>query len=146
VVLALFAGVFFAPLNHERELAVQAMIVLSGFAMGLQSATVKRLNLPGIATTYITGTMTSLISGLVLHWGGEEAGEEEKEETRLDPSIALQAWVFILYALAAVTTAVLYKRSPSIAALLPLLAIVGATLSVYVQHPPHPPQKATTEM
>ncbi len=140
IVLALFAALFFAPFPQKDERVVEALIVLSGFAMGMQSATVKRLNLPGIATTYITGTMTSLISGLIHHWGSEEEEGKEEEGSQMERSLALQAWVFILYALAAVASAVLYQHWPSGVALLPLIAIAAVTISVYVQHPPkiHP--------
>jgi uncharacterized membrane protein YoaK (UPF0700 family) len=137
MVLALFAAVFFLPLPHSSEISLELLISLSGFAMGMQSATVKRLNLPGIATTYITGTMTSLISGLIHHWGSEESeGDETEDPPGLHPSIALQAWVFMLYALAAVSSAVLYKYWPSGVALLPLVAMIAVTISVYTQHPP----------
>lgn len=136
LVMGLFTGVFFLPFPLTSEGMVQALIVLSAFAMGLQSATVKRLNLPGIATTYITGTMTSLISGLVRHWGTEESDEDELYSVRLDPSVALQAWVFVLYALAAIVSAVGYKRWPVVPALLAFGASVGVTISLYKQHPP----------
>lgn len=135
VVMAMFTAVFFVPLPLTNEGIVQALIILSAFAMGLQSATVKRLNLPGIATTYITGTMTSLISGLVHHWGSEDENEDEADSTGLDPSVSLQAWVFILYALAAIVSAVAYTRWPVVVALLPLAASVGVTVSVYQQRP-----------
>lgn len=137
IVLALFTVVFFSPLHQTSELSLESLIILSGFAMGMQSATVKRLNLPGIATTYITGTMTSMIAGLIHHWGSEETEGDEKEESAgLNPSIALQAWVFVLYALAAVASAVVYKYWPTGVALLPFIAIVAVTISVYKQHPP----------
>ena len=133
-VMALFAAVFVLPVSLQSEGTIAALIVLSAFAMGMQSAIVKRLNLPGIATTYITGTMTSLMSGLVHHWKAEKELPEEKEELALaERSMALQAWVFILYALAAVASAVLYRRWPAVVALLPLIAIVAVTVSVYVQ-------------
>lgn len=141
VIMAMFTAVFFLPFPLTNEWMVQALIVLSAFAMGLQSAAVKRLNLPGIATTYITGTMTSLISGLVRHWGSEDENENEPEATGLDPSVALQAWVFILYALAAIVSAIGYRRWPEGVALLPLLASLGVTVSVYKQHPPGKKQK-----
>jgi uncharacterized membrane protein YoaK (UPF0700 family) len=145
VVLGIFAAVFFMPLSRESEATVEALIVLSAFAMGLQSATVKRLNLPGIATTYITGTMTSLISGLVHRWGSEKEGHEEKESLLLtERSLALQAWVFVLYALAAVASALVYRRWPAGVALLPLIAIGAVTFSVYVQHPARP--RGSTEL
>jgi uncharacterized membrane protein YoaK (UPF0700 family) len=40
------------------------LIVLSGLAMGIQSAVARRLAVPGIATTYITGTITALVAEL----------------------------------------------------------------------------------
>ena len=40
------------------------MIVLSGLAMGIQSAVARRLAVPGISTTYITGTITALVAEL----------------------------------------------------------------------------------
>jgi uncharacterized membrane protein YoaK (UPF0700 family) len=136
IVLALFAAVFFlrAPLGPNAF--VYLAIILSGFAMGMQSATVKRLNLPGIATTYITGTMTSLVSGLVHHWGPGEVDDEDEDFSGIERSLWLQAWVFILYALSAIASGLLHKSWPAGVALLPLVAIVLVTISVYVMHPP----------
>jgi uncharacterized membrane protein YoaK (UPF0700 family) len=46
--------------------ALEAVLVgLSAVAMGLQSAAVVRLGVRGISTTYVTGTLTGLISGVV---------------------------------------------------------------------------------
>jgi uncharacterized membrane protein YoaK (UPF0700 family) len=41
--------------------AAQALVFLAALAMGLQSTAVQRLGIPGVATTYITGTLTSVI-------------------------------------------------------------------------------------
>lgn len=41
------------------------LIVLSGLAMGIQSAAVLAIDVPGVATTYITGTLTQMISKVV---------------------------------------------------------------------------------
>ncbi|HEY6971216.1 MAG TPA: YoaK family protein [Candidatus Angelobacter sp.] len=134
-VMSLFAAVFVLPVSLQSEGTIAALIVLSAFAMGMQSAIVKRLNLPGIATTYITGTMTSLMSGLVHHWKAEKELPEEAEQLAIaERSMALQAWVFILYAVAAVASAVLYRHWPAVVALLPLVAIVAVAISVYVQN------------
>src|SRR5215468_5008214 len=132
VILGLFAACFFLPFPLTNEAVVETVIVLSAFAMGLQSATVKRLNLPGIATTYITGTMTSLISGLVHHWGPNDEGDEDDGFSETARSMWLQAWVFILYVLSAVASGLLHKFWPSGVALLPLIAIILVTVSVYV--------------
>jgi len=45
--------------------AEAALIVLSALAMGIQTAAARRLDASGIATTYITGTLTRLVTGLV---------------------------------------------------------------------------------
>src|SRR5467141_981 len=45
------------------------LIVLSGLAMGVQAAAVRHLGIPGVATTYLTGTLTSLMAELVA-WTG----------------------------------------------------------------------------
>lgn len=136
VVLGLFAAAFFlrAPLGPGAF--VYLVIIFSGFAMGMQSATVKRLNLPGIATTYITGTMTSLISGLVHHWGPGEGAEEDEDFTGAERPLWLQGWVFILYGISAIASGLLHKSWPDGVALLPLVASILVTISVYVMHPP----------
>ena len=135
VVLGFFAAAFFlqAPLGPGPF--VYLVIISSGFAMGMQSATVKRLNLPGIATTYITGTMTSLISGLVHHWGPSE-GEDDEDFSGVERSLWLQGWVFVLYGVSAIASGLLHKSWPEGVALLPLVASILVTMSVYVMRPP----------
>jgi uncharacterized membrane protein YoaK (UPF0700 family) len=41
------------------------LIVGAGLAMGIQSAAAQRIGVPGVATTYVTGTLTSLAARLV---------------------------------------------------------------------------------
>jgi uncharacterized membrane protein YoaK (UPF0700 family) len=41
------------------------LIAAAGLAMGIQSATAQRIGVPGVATTYIAGTLTSLAARLV---------------------------------------------------------------------------------
>ena len=40
-------------------------IVLAGISMGIQSATIRHLNIPGIVTTFLTGTITSIGMSMV---------------------------------------------------------------------------------
>lgn len=119
-------------------------ISTSGVAMGMQSAAVKRLSLPGIATTYITGTITSLFSGLVHHWRVHKAhsvpqpalknpgtpGHAGPGSPSMRHSLALQAQVFFSYTIAALVSAAIYTRWSSVVALLPMLAIAG--IGVYM--------------
>ena len=94
--------------------------------MGIQSATVMRLQLPGVATTYITGTVTTLVFNMVRRARETHSGESG----RYDRPAALQAMVFVTYALAALTSAVLYGHWPSAVALLPVVAIASVALAM----------------
>jgi uncharacterized membrane protein YoaK (UPF0700 family) len=61
VLLVAFAAVWIAAGEPEARPGVAAaLIALSSLAMGVQSAVARRLDVSGIATTYITGTLTSL--------------------------------------------------------------------------------------
>src|SRR6185295_12552486 len=63
VILGIFAVVSLVT-NGAGEL-IYFFIILLALAMGIQSAAVRRLGVPGIATTYITGTLTSLMVDLL---------------------------------------------------------------------------------
>ncbi len=132
-VLMLFAVMCRHVFPDPSTTAIDILIVLSGTAMGIQSAAVRRLNLPGVVTTYITGTITVLTAGLVLrlHAGGEpkapaKAGTAIDWESRLE----LQAAVFFAYGLAALATAVMQQRWPMAAILSPLIAITIAVAGI----------------
>lgn len=76
----------------------------AAFAMGLQSAAVRSLDLPGVATTYITGTMTTLVSGLVGHLrpsGPPERALKERVSPHRGPVLLASVWaVYIAGAVA----------------------------------------------
>jgi uncharacterized membrane protein YoaK (UPF0700 family) len=125
-VLVLFAATFLLPLPHDHKTFMLLLILFSALAMGLQSAAVKRLHLPGIATTYITGTITSLFTGLV-HYFAPRARLARADHPGIapgfSPSLRLQAEVFVAYTVAALLSAFLYVRWPSAVAWLPVVAI-----------------------
>jgi uncharacterized membrane protein YoaK (UPF0700 family) len=128
VILALFASSFLLPRPWESRVVSVLLIIFSALAMGLQSAAVRRLHLPGIATTYITGTLTNLVVGLTQHWASRRvAGVSSPAETTATASLkrylVLQAQVFLCYALAALVSGALYLRWPSAVAWLPVIAI-----------------------
>jgi uncharacterized membrane protein YoaK (UPF0700 family) len=50
--------------GHPQATAQILLLVLSAFAMGVQSAGVNTLPLAGAATTYLTGTLTTLATEL----------------------------------------------------------------------------------
>ncbi|HKF22190.1 MAG TPA: YoaK family protein [Candidatus Angelobacter sp.] len=125
-VLVLFAATFLLPLPRDHKTVILLLIIFSALAMGLQSAAVKRLHLPGIATTYITGTITSLFTGLVHHFAPRARlalADRSGSVPRFNPSLRLQAEVFLAYSIAALISAFLYVRWPSAVAWLPVVAI-----------------------
>ena len=129
VVLVLFSVLALVPLSERAALPL--LIALSSFAMGLQSAIVKRLNLPGIATTYITGTITNLFFGLA-----HRVGREMKKAPVAAPdySLRLQAAVFITYAQAAIVSGALYLRWPREVAFFPIIAVGSVAVYMYLRH------------
>ncbi|MGH3390513.1 MAG: DUF1275 family protein, partial [Actinomadura sp.] len=53
-----------ATAAHPGPLVRDALVGLSAMAMGLQSAAVNAISVPGAATTYLTGTLTFLTTEL----------------------------------------------------------------------------------
>jgi uncharacterized membrane protein YoaK (UPF0700 family) len=65
VVLVMLAAGWFLASSEPAGGVVYALICLLALAMGIQSAAVRRLGVPGVATTYITGTLTSLTEAAI---------------------------------------------------------------------------------
>jgi uncharacterized membrane protein YoaK (UPF0700 family) len=128
IILALFASAFLLPWPVESRLVTFPLIIFSALAMGLQSAAVRRLHLPGIATTYITGTLTNLFFGLTDYWRSRRRTARSRPANGavsppLKRFLVLQAQVFLCYALAALISGALYLHWPSAVAWLPVIAI-----------------------
>lgn len=66
VMLLLFAaGWQYASVAWSPHVTRAILIVLAALAMGVQSVAVRRLDVSGIVTTYMTGTLTSMVTRLV---------------------------------------------------------------------------------
>jgi uncharacterized membrane protein YoaK (UPF0700 family) len=133
VILVFFAAAFLLPLSREARSVTLLVIISSGLAMGLQSAAVRRLHLPGIATTYITGTITNLFFGIAQHWGPRRqipASDAASATPALKRFLKLQAEVFLCYALAALLCGALYPHGPALVAWLPVAAIGAVAMAM----------------
>ena len=139
-VLAIFAAAS-TVFDSTRAVIIYLLIILSAFAMGIQSAAVRRLGVPGIATTYITGTLTSLMVDL-LGWlrsiaarlpVAKPAGLTEVERVPWDQRVGLLAGVVALYCLGALIGAVLQVYSPPVAALFPLAAVMLVVVNAVIR-------------
>src|SRR5205807_7045190 len=48
---------------------IEALITTSALAMGVQTAATRRLSVSGVPTTYVTGTLTTLVAQLTVRTG-----------------------------------------------------------------------------
>jgi uncharacterized membrane protein YoaK (UPF0700 family) len=92
-----------------------ALIAFSGVAMGIQAATARALT-PGMSTTYVTGTLTGLLSELSAL--GAVSGDRRR-----------RASIVVALALGAVAGALALTVVPLLAPAIPL-AVVGAVVLV----------------
>jgi uncharacterized membrane protein YoaK (UPF0700 family) len=99
---------------------ILVLIALSGLAMGIQAAAVRHLGVPGVASTYITGTLTSLMAELV-------TGSATRH-------LRLLASVFLVYGAGALIGTVLQARSSSLLAWLPFVCVVAVVVNGLVRH------------
>lgn len=100
----------------------QVMLALLAVAMGVQSAAVRRLRISGVVTTYITGTVTSLVAGEVRrHLGYEQPTPEAP--THAGPLLGL---VWLVYVLGAIVTASWASPDSARSLLLPILLLAAA--------------------
>jgi uncharacterized membrane protein YoaK (UPF0700 family) len=123
--------------------ALYVSIILAGLAMGIQSATIRHLNIPGIITTFLTGTITSIGMSMVK---GIKSGFNKKVKRAnpavpspktLEQRIELQVIVFMAYAGTAVFTGWMEFHRPRFLPLLPLILVISVLLIV-VKQPGHP--------
>lgn len=121
------------------------LIVLSAVAMGIQSAAIRHLKVPGIATTYITGTLTSMVAGFVvwLHRVNILPAPADAVETDIGAAASpaerkhgarLQAAVFSVYLVAAVASGFLQSRQSRFVAWSPLLAVGFVVVNAFLRH------------
>lgn len=96
---------------------VRGLIVVLGMVMGIQSAAVRRVHLAGVWTTFITGTLTEWVAGLV-----------ERTPSRDSPIGRVQGAVYASYGLAALVTAWLQQRRPGWAPMLPWSILLGVII------------------
>jgi uncharacterized membrane protein YoaK (UPF0700 family) len=113
---------------------VLVLIALSGLAMGVQAAAVRHLGVPGVASTYITGTLTSLMAELVSWLGPRGVPSSGEPGAAAGRHLRLLAAVFIVYGAGALVGAVLHTRSSTLLAWLPFVCVVVVVVTGSVRH------------
>ena len=120
---------------------VYALIGLLALAMGVQSAAVRRLGVPGVATTYITGTLTSLTEAAIgrLRPAVSAAVTGEDEERQERPSargLVLPADVWLAYGIGAIIVGIMALRWPSGALTVPVAVIAVVVVIALIRFRP----------
>jgi uncharacterized membrane protein YoaK (UPF0700 family) len=113
--------------STPRGATQDGLIALAGTAMGVQSAAVARLAVPGVATTYITGTWTGISAG-VADWLRRRARDPSPGDR---PHRGLQVLVVVVYLGGAIAGGFAHDGWGPAAAAIPLgvLAVVVAAVA-----------------
>ncbi len=125
----LLAYAFFSAFLYREQSAafVFPRIALLGLSMGLQGAAASHLGIPGVVTTVVTGTLTSLFTGIMkaLQMGPNVASENLKA----GPPLSLQAIVVVVYCGGAAVSGLLMLHAQAWAGFFPagILTLVVAT-------------------
>ena len=96
-------------------------------AVGLQSGALVELKIPGVVTTYITGTWTTLLSGFV-RFASHRRPPEDGKSQQLEQRMLLQAGVLLVYFLSAVLTGWLFRHLPAAVGCLPALSLLAVAI------------------
>lgn len=116
LVLAVFVVVWQSAGPAHRAPAVTTLLILvSSFAMGLQAAAVRQLGIAGVATTYISSTLTGLTAELI----GWARADDDASAGRL----RLFAAVVGAYGASALLGAMLMSRTSAAGVWLPFLSV-----------------------
>jgi uncharacterized membrane protein YoaK (UPF0700 family) len=90
------------------------LIAAAGVAMGIQSAAAQRVGVPGVTTTYVTGTLTTL-AARVVGWLRSSPAAAPDDRARDVGAPWLQASVWIAYGAGAVFAGAAHLWWPSVA-------------------------------
>ena len=138
VVMVAFAVGFYLSRGVPTGGARYLIIALSALAMGVQSTAVRSLGVGGVASTYITGTLTSLTEQVVSRMrlplpsrGSGEQRTKQRSTPNRNPAVIL-ACVWLVYGLGALVSGAAMLRWPSATVFVPvvLVALVIATAIV----------------
>jgi uncharacterized membrane protein YoaK (UPF0700 family) len=119
-----------SALHHEPHLPHSTIPLLLGivaFAIGMQSGAMLQLEIPGIVTTYITGTWTNLVSGLTT-FRSRERGKPLGERVRFEERLVMQGAVVAAYLASAVLAGWLGQFAPGAMGLVPSSAVLAAAV------------------
>jgi uncharacterized membrane protein YoaK (UPF0700 family) len=133
ILIAFAVGWRFASDSSPMPSARAVLIALSAVAMGVQSAAARRLDVSGIATTYITGTLTSLVThvagslrgaGVIVPKRKPSGPANHMRPTGSAHGAGLLATVWLVYVGGAIVATGAISRSQVFASVFPVAVIM----------------------
>jgi uncharacterized membrane protein YoaK (UPF0700 family) len=122
VVETLLAGVAEWAWHADRGGSHVPLETLMAVCMGLQSGAMLQLQVPGVVTTYISGTLTLMVRGITRLATGEKLGERGTK-AELEERLEVQAITLAVYLLSAILTGWLFKEAPKWVGMLPFACL-----------------------
>jgi uncharacterized membrane protein YoaK (UPF0700 family) len=122
LLLAAEAGWIAIHLHMNHSPSLELLLATLALAIGMQSGAMVQLKIPGIVTTYITGTWTTMVTGLVRL--GRHEQQTPGQEIEVEKRLALQAVVLTAYFLSAVLAGWLFRHLPLAVGVLPGLSVL----------------------
>src|ERR1700749_4712883 len=123
LLLAAEAGWIVFRLGAGHAPSPKLLLAIVALAIGMQSGAMVQLKIPGIVTTYITGTWTSLLSGLV-RLARQERRQAKGQDPGFEERLLMQAGVLCVYFLSVVLTGWFFRRLPLAVGVLPGLSVL----------------------
>jgi uncharacterized membrane protein YoaK (UPF0700 family) len=123
LLLAAAAGWIAIHLHASHVPSLNVLLATVALAIGMQSGAMVQLKIPGIVTTYITGTWTSLLSGLV-RFARQERQQAKGQDPGSEERLLMQAGVLSVYFLSVVLTGWFFRHLPLAVGVLPGLSVL----------------------
>jgi len=118
--LAAFAVAWYVVDRSLESAGLDALILLSATAMGIQGVIARHINAPGINTIVFTSTLVAIVMSVT----GALARPSLHPPVRI--RTARQIGIFLAYGLGGLLAAILISRDTGIIQWVPLLAVAGA--------------------
>jgi len=118
VLLAAFTAAWLITTDTRSTTVLYSLIVLAAAGMGLQSVAVWQLRVPGISTTFFTGTLTSIvISSVRFVRPGQDVAQKPSNTLR-------QIMALVAYVVGAAIAGVAAAHQLEAVSVLPLIAVL----------------------
>jgi len=106
---------------------LRVLLVCVALAIGMQSGAMLQLKIPGVVTTYITGTWTNLMSGLARFLTRKQDPPRGQKIVR-EERMMMQGGILCAYLLSAMATGLLLRYARIAVGALPALSVLAVAV------------------